>query len=101
MHDRTSPIEDCSTTEQASTHSTTRPPHAQTPDTPQEHIVEFTDEAGTRRRIRYVPRTDDWWRIEEVWTGCLWRHIGRELVDDFQCWSRPAAGTTDDEPSKP
>ena len=92
MTEHTTASETSSDTRKTTTHSTTQPSHAQTPNTPQEHIVEFTDEAGTRRRVRYVPRTDEWWRIEEQWTGCLWRHVGRELVDDLQRWSRPVAG---------
>lgn len=101
MHDKPNSADACSATDQSATHSPTQPPHAQTPDTPREHIVEFTDEAGTRRRIRYVPRTDDWWRIEETWTGCVWRHVGRELVETLQRWSRPVAGPADDDPDSP
>jgi len=95
MPDTSTPSEARSDTGEAATHSTTQPPHAQTPNTQQEHIIEFTDEAGTRRRVRYVPRTDDWWRIEEQWTGCLWRVVGRDLITDLQCWSRPVASDTD------
>ncbi len=96
MTDYTTASESPSETRHATTHSTTQPPQAQTPNTPQEHIIEFTDEAGTRRRIRYIPRSEDWWRIEEQWTGCLWRLVGRELVTDLQRWSRPVAGKCDE-----
>jgi hypothetical protein len=95
MPDTSTPSENCSDTRQTTRHSTTQPPHTQTPNTPQEHIIEFTDEAGTRRRVRYMPRTDDWWRIDEEWTGCRWRFVGRELIEDLQRWSRPVAGDTD------
>jgi hypothetical protein len=95
MPDTSIPSENRSDTRQTTAHSTTQPPHAQTPNAPQEHIIEFTDEDGTRRRIRYVARTDDWWRIEEEWTGCLWRVVGCELITDLQRWSRSVAGECD------
>ncbi len=97
MTDHTTASETSSESRQATTHSTTQPSQAQMPNSPQEHIIEFTDEAGTRRRVRYMPRdNEEWWRIEEQWTGCLWRHVGRELVTDLQRWSRPATGECDD-----
>jgi hypothetical protein len=52
-----------------------------------EHVIEFTDTTQTRRRLRFVPHLDgDWWRIEEVWTGCIWRQTGRERVTDVDLW---------------
>lgn len=49
--------------------------------------VEFTPSYGSRRRIRYEPRSNgaDHWRIEEVWNGCRWRICGREPVGDLVC----------------
>jgi hypothetical protein len=26
----------------------------------------------------------DAWRVEEVWSGCGWRFVGREPVDDVR-----------------
>lgn len=48
----------------------------------------FTPESGPRRRIRFEPRGDApagphgpaFWRIEEEFTGCRWRTLGRESV---------------------
>ena len=44
--------------------------------------ITFTPERQSTRRIRYEPRSDadGWWRIEEEWTGCTWRIVGREPV---------------------
>lgn len=46
--------------------------------------LEFTPAAGPRRRIDIEPRADGdgHWRIEREWTGCSWRVVGREPVDD-------------------
>ncbi|GAB6878217.1 hypothetical protein JCM17823_04910 [Halorubrum gandharaense] len=48
--------------------------------------VTYTVAAGERRRVRYEPRTDapGQWRIEQVWTGCTWRTVGREHVQMFE-----------------
>lgn len=38
---------------------------------------------GPRRRDRYEPREDGGYRrIEEIHTGCKWRYVGSELVED-------------------
>jgi hypothetical protein len=44
--------------------------------------IQYTVERGTRRRMRFEWRTDGpgWWRIDEEWTGCHWRPVGREVV---------------------
>jgi len=35
-------------------------------------------------RVRFEPRDDDRWRrIEEEWTGCVWRPRGSEVVDEI------------------
>lgn len=61
-----------------------------------EQIIEFSDDTHTRRRIRFVPRrAGDWWRIEEEWTGCLWRHVGRELVTKVTYRQRRPDGSSD------
>jgi len=45
--------------------------------------VTFRPPRGPRQRLRFEPRSDDThWRIDEVWTGCMWRERGREPVDD-------------------
>jgi hypothetical protein len=51
--------------------------------------VEYTPACAPRRRLRFEPRSDGagWWRIEEEWTGCRWRPVGREPVDDVVCES--------------
>lgn len=37
---------------------------------------------GVPQRVRYEPRADGGWRrIDEVWTGCEWRHRGAERVE--------------------
>jgi len=65
--------------------STTATTHPMTATSRSEHVIEFTDSTRTRRRIRFVPHPDgDWWRIEETWTGCVWRHIGRERVTEVR-----------------
>lgn len=51
-----------------------------TPGTRREQILEFTDQSGTRRRIRFVPQSnhdDQWQRIEEVWRNREWQLIGQ------------------------
>jgi hypothetical protein len=63
-----------------------------TPATRCEEIVEFTDQSGTRRRIRFVPQSnpdDQWQRIEEVWQGQEWRLVGQDTVADVDHWTRP------------
>lgn len=46
--------------------------------------IEYTDTTQSRHRVRFVPRsTGDYWRIESIWTGCRWRHRGRERVTDI------------------
>ena len=39
---------------------------------------------GPPRRVRFEPRSLDGLieRIEEEYTGCVWREVGRELVGD-------------------
>lgn len=61
-----------------------------TPDTRCEELVEFTDQTGTRRRLRFVPcQGDEWQRIEEVWQDTDWRLVGQDTVSDVDKWSRP------------
>lgn len=37
---------------------------------------------GVPQRVRYEPQADGGWRrIDEVWTGCEWRHRGAERVE--------------------
>lgn len=49
-----------------------------------EFAVAFSPGRARRRRVRYETRTDadGWWRIDEEWTGCTWRTVGREPVVD-------------------
>lgn len=49
-------------------------------------VIEYTPARAGRRRTRFEPRSDGpgWWRIEDEWTGCTWRPIGREPVDDVR-----------------
>ncbi|OYR82571.1 hypothetical protein DJ84_10060 [Halorubrum ezzemoulense] len=37
------------------------------------------------RQIRFEerPDADGWWLINEEWTGCSWRTVGREPVDEI------------------
>jgi hypothetical protein len=46
--------------------------------------IEYTPARAGRRRTRFEPRSDGpgWWRIEDEWTGCKWRPVGREPVND-------------------
>lgn len=61
-----------------------------TPSTRCEHIVEFTETTGTRRRIRFVPQEGNGWqRIEEIWQDADWRLVGQESVTDVDQWTRP------------
>jgi hypothetical protein len=63
-----------------------------TPATRSEQILEFTDQTETRRRIRFVPQSnngDGWQRIEEVWTDQDWRLVGQDTVSDVNHWTRP------------
>jgi len=63
-----------------------------TPTTRCEEIVEFTDQSGTRRRIRFVPQSgnsDGWQRIEEVWETHEWQLVGQDTVTDVDHWTRP------------
>lgn len=50
--------------------------------------VEFTPADGPRRRVRFYPREyDGWWREMQLYTGCSWRTIGREVVSNVVCES--------------
>ena len=72
--------------------STATPTQPMTPGTRCEELVEFTDYSGTRRRIRFIPQSnngDRWQRIEEVWTDREWRFVGQETVSDVDHWTRP------------
>lgn len=61
-----------------------------TSDTRCEHLVEFTDQTGTRRRLRFIPCEGvEWQRIEEVWQDGDWRHVGQNTVTDVDQWTRP------------
>jgi len=63
-----------------------------TPTTRCEEIVEFTDQSGTRRRIRFVPQSNNgegWQRIEEVWRTQEWQLVGQETVAAVDHWTRP------------
>jgi hypothetical protein len=63
-----------------------------TPTTRCEEIVEFTDQSGTRRRIRFVPQSNNgegWQRIEEVWRTQEWQLVGQDTVSDVDHWTRP------------
>lgn len=63
-----------------------------TPATRCEEVVEFTDQSGMRRRIRFVPQSsnsDEWQRIEEVWRNREWQLVGQDTVADVDHWSRP------------
>jgi hypothetical protein len=78
--------------EPATTNSTQQPgslpatTHESAADQPEELIISFTDGSHTRRRYRFVARDDgQWWRLDEEWTGCLWRPVGRELVSNVSC----------------
>lgn len=46
---------------------------------------EYREVAGGRRRVRFENRDDasGHWRIEEEWTGCTWRRVGREAVEEL------------------
>ena len=37
------------------------------------------------RKIQFEERSDadGWWLIEKEWTGCSWRTVGREPVDEI------------------
>ena len=36
---------------------------------------------GPKRKIEFEPRSDGRFeRVEAVWTGCIWRVTGREIV---------------------
>lgn len=49
-------------------------------------VIAFTPTGPSRRRARFIQRDDGpgWWRIEEEWTGCTWRPIGREPVREVE-----------------
>ncbi|WP_336359024.1 hypothetical protein [Haloarcula sp. CGMCC 1.6347] len=45
-------------------------------------IVRRTPAGGNPRRDRYEPRSDGRYdHVEEEWTGCAWRPVGRQIVD--------------------
>jgi hypothetical protein len=63
-----------------------------TPTTSCEGIVELTGQSVTRRRIRFVPHSnngDQWQRIAEVWADQEWRFVGQDTVSDVDHWTRP------------
>lgn len=49
-------------------------------------VIAFTPTGSSRRRARFIKRDDGpgWWRIEEEWTGCTWRPVGREPVREVE-----------------
>lgn len=60
-----------------------------TPQTECEEIVAFTDQTGTRRRLRFVPcASGEWQCIEEVWQDADWRLVGQDTVTDVDHWAR-------------
>ncbi len=69
-------VENSSTDERAVTESP-----SSTPSTDAFRIT-FTPERQAARRIRFEARSDanGWWRIDQEWTGCAWRTVGREPV---------------------
>lgn len=55
-----------------------------TPEPEEGFTVEWTPSVGSRRRLRFEPRSDGtWWRISDHWTGCSWYEEGREPADDI------------------
>ena len=45
-------------------------------------IVRRTPVDGDPRRDRYEPRSDGRYdHVEEGWAGCVWRPVGRQIVD--------------------
>ena len=47
------------------------------------------------RKLVFEPRSDgDWLRIEKSWTGCTWREVGTEVVDDVAVEFRVRSGET-------
>lgn len=48
--------------------------------------VQWRPPVGPARKIRFEPRSrsDDaeYTRVEFEWTGCAWRHVGEEPVQD-------------------
>lgn len=61
-----------------------------TPNTRCEQVVEFTDQTGLRRRVRFVPcEREEWERIEEVWNNPGWRHVSQRSITEFDQWMRP------------
>ncbi len=48
--------------------------------------LRFTVQRGPRRRYRFEPRHTGpgWWRFEDEWTGCQWRPVGREVLNDIE-----------------
>ena len=70
--------------------STAVPKQAATPNERYEQITEYTDETGTRRRIRYVPQADGvWCRIEERWETADWQRVSYRTITELNQWSRP------------
>lgn len=51
--------------------------------------IEFKPQYDGRQRYRIASRDDGpgWWLIEEAWTGCTWRPVGREPVRDVSVWT--------------
>ena len=64
----------------------------------EELTIQYRLTRHTWRRIRFEVRADDagWWRFEDEWTGCTWRPIGREVVNDLAV-HRPNSSTEDDD----
>jgi hypothetical protein len=48
--------------------------------------IEFAPAKSVRQRLRFVDRDDGpgWWRLDEKWTGCRWRTVGREPVTEVE-----------------
>lgn len=46
--------------------------------------LQYAAQRGTQRRLRFEWRTDGlgWWHIEEEWTDCHWRPVGRDVVKE-------------------
>ena len=57
--------------------------------------IKYTPARAGRRRTRFEPRSDGpgWWRIEDEWTGCTWRPVGREPVEDVSLHDERVGGS--------
>lgn len=48
-------------------------------------MIRYRPNRGPWRRLRFERRTSGpgWWRLDDEWSGCRWRPVEREVVENI------------------